>query len=164
MERLELLALLLCGGVFLFGTADAVRYMVGGSSGWSEKVNYTVWAQDKHFYTVDWLFFVYQRNQFNVLEVNQTNYDACNAEHFLRNWTTGAGRDVVPLNVTRDYYFISGNGFCYGGTKVKVHVEDSPPPPASPKNSAGGAGAVSGRRGAMLIAASTAAIVVASLV
>lgn len=69
----------------------------------------------------------------NVLEVNQTDYVSCNANNFLHNFTTGAGRDVVPLNVTRHYYFISGNGFCYGGMKLSVKVENLPPPPkASP--------------------------------
>jgi hypothetical protein len=35
--------------------------------------------------------------------------------------TTGAGRDVVPLNVTRNYYFISGKGFCRHGMKIVIH-------------------------------------------
>lgn len=69
----------------------------------------------------------------NVLEVNKTDYETCNSDHPLHNWTTGAGRDVVPLNVTRHYYFISGKGFCFGGMKIAVHVEKLPPPPkASP--------------------------------
>lgn len=67
----------------------------------------------------------------NVLEVNKTDYELCNADHPLHNWTTGAGRDVVPLNVTRHYYFISGKGFCYGGVKVAIRVEKLPPPPSS---------------------------------
>lgn len=65
----------------------------------------------------------------NVLEVNKTDYETCNSDHPLHNWTTGAGRDVVPLNVTRHYYFISGKGFCFGGMKIAVHVENLPPPP-----------------------------------
>lgn len=75
--------------------------------------------------------FVYDRNQNDVLEVNKTNYETCNAEHPLHNYTTGAGRDVVPLNVTRDYYFISSKGFCYGGMKLHVHVINLPPPQAA---------------------------------
>nr|POE78773.1 lamin-like protein [Quercus suber] len=67
----------------------------------------------------------------NVLEVNKTDYESCNSDNFLHNWTTGAGRDVVPLNVTRNYYFISGKGFCYGGMKLAIHVENLPPPPTS---------------------------------
>ncbi|KAG8384660.1 hypothetical protein BUALT_Bualt04G0141100 [Buddleja alternifolia] len=73
----------------------------------------------------------------NVLEVNKTDYENCIADHPLHNWTTGAGRDVVPLNVTRTYYFISGKGFCFGGMKVAIHVHNPPPPPsASPIRSA----------------------------
>lgn len=69
----------------------------------------------------------------NVLEVNKTDYENCNADHPLHNYTTGAGRDVAPLNVTRHYYFISGKGFCYGGMKLGIRVENPPPPPvASP--------------------------------
>lgn len=69
----------------------------------------------------------------NVLEVNKTDYESCISDHPIHNWTTGAGRDVVPLNVTRNYYFISGKGFCFGGMKLAVHVENPPPPPkASP--------------------------------
>ncbi|CAM8909785.1 hypothetical protein QQ045_009003 [Rhodiola kirilowii] len=108
---------------------SATRFIVGGNQGWSPNVNYTIWAQDKHFYYDDWLFFVYDRNQQNVLEVNKTDYESCNADHFLHNYTTGAGRDVVHLNVTRDYYFISGKGFCYSGMKLAIKVEKIPPPP-----------------------------------
>lgn len=75
--------------------------------------------------------FVYDRNQASVLEVNKTNYETCTSEHPLHNWTTGAGRDVVPLNVTKTFYFISGNGMCYGGMKVAIHVQKPPPPPTS---------------------------------
>ncbi|XP_015879799.3 early nodulin-like protein 17 [Ziziphus jujuba] len=111
--------------------ASATRWTVGGNKGWTSNVNYTIWARDIHFYNGDWLFFVYDRNQMDVLEVNKTNYESCNADHPLHNWTTGAGRDVVPLNVTRHYYFISGKGFCYGGMKLAVRVENLPPPPSS---------------------------------
>ncbi|CAI0454130.1 unnamed protein product [Linum tenue] len=65
----------------------------------------------------------------NVLEVNKADYESCNADHPLKNWTRGAGRDVVPLNVTRDYYFVSGRGFCFGGMKLALRVENLPPPP-----------------------------------
>ncbi|XP_052188316.1 lamin-like protein [Diospyros lotus] len=110
---------------------SSVRYIVGANMGWTSNVNYTIWARGKQFYNGDWLFFVYDRNQMNVLEVNQTDYEACNSDHPLHNWTTGAGRDVVPLNQTRNYYFISGKGFCFGGMKVAIHVENPPPPPAA---------------------------------
>ncbi|BFG26622.1 hypothetical protein CerSpe_128960 [Prunus speciosa] len=126
------LVVLLCFVLVMVPEVSATRFIVGGGSkGWTSNVNYTIWAQGQHFYNGDWLFFVYDRNQMNVLEVNQTDYVSCNADHPLHNWTTGAGRDVVPLNVTRHYYFISGNGFCYGGMKLAVKVENLPPPPSA---------------------------------
>ncbi|CAO2816334.1 unnamed protein product [Amaranthus hypochondriacus] len=118
--------------------AFAKRYIIGGNQGWSPNVNYTVWVKDKHFYFGDWLYFVYDRNQHSVLEVNKTNFELCNTDHPMKNWTTGAGRDVVPLNETRHRYFVSGNGACYGGMKLSVRTEKPPPPPkAAPvKNAA----------------------------
>ncbi|KAK6913307.1 Phytocyanin domain [Dillenia turbinata] len=125
--------------MFVMGVTEveSVRIMVGGGQGWGTNVNYTTWAQDKHFYNGDWLFFVYDRNQLNVLEVNSTDYESCNSDHPLHNWTRGAGRDVVPLNVTRKYHFISGKGFCYGGAKLAVKVENPPPPPVAAPVKAG---------------------------
>ncbi|KAJ4707363.1 Lamin-like protein [Melia azedarach] len=109
----------------------ATKWTVGGGKFWNNNVNYTVWAQGKHFYLGDWLYFVYDRNQMDVLEVNKTDYEKCNSDHPLRNWTRGAGRDVVPLNETRHYYIISGKGFCYGGLKLAIRVENPPPPPSA---------------------------------
>ncbi|KAK9194890.1 hypothetical protein WN944_005597 [Citrus x changshan-huyou] len=124
-------AVLVVAMTILVPEVDATRWIVGANQGWTNNVNYTIWAKDKHFYNGDWLFFVYDRNQMNVLEVNKTDYESCNSDHPLHNWTTGAGRDVVPLNVTRHYYFISGKGFCYGGMKLAVRVENPPPPPSA---------------------------------
>ncbi|KMT13300.1 hypothetical protein BVRB_4g085580 [Beta vulgaris subsp. vulgaris] len=116
--------------VVMLPQVTAKRYLVGKHmGGWTSNVNYTVWAKDKHFYLEDWLYFVYDRNQMSVLEVNKTNYETCNSDHLLGNYTTGAGRDVVELNVTGYRYFISGNGFCYGGMKLAVHTVKKPSPP-----------------------------------
>ncbi|EOA31576.1 hypothetical protein CARUB_v10014771mg [Capsella rubella] len=137
-------ALFVAAAVMAFLAAAPVtakRWTVGDNKFWNPNViNYTIWAQDKHFYLDDWLYFVYERNQFNVIEVNETNYINCNSNNPIANWTRGAGRDLVYLNETRYYYLISGNGGgCYGGMKLAVLVETPPPtPPASAiKNSAG---------------------------
>ncbi|KAM7520696.1 hypothetical protein LguiB_019658 [Lonicera macranthoides] len=122
---------IMCTALIMLPEVSSTRFIVGGNMGWTSNVNYTIWAQGKHFYNGDWLFFVYDRNQMNVLEVNRTNYETCNSDNPIHNWTTGAGRDVVPLNVTRPYYFISGKGFCYGGMKIAVNVENLPPPPSA---------------------------------
>ncbi|XP_076895728.1 early nodulin-like protein 17 [Bidens hawaiensis] len=116
---------------------SAKRFIVGGNMGWTTNVNYTLWATNQTFYFGDWLYFVYDRNQNDILEVNKTNFETCNAEHPVHNYTTGAGRDVVELNVTHDRYFISSKGSCYGGMKMQVHLSKIPPPPrAAPSKSA----------------------------
>ncbi|CAA7038636.1 unnamed protein product [Microthlaspi erraticum] len=109
----------------------AKKWTVGDNKFWNPNVNYTIWAQDKHFYLDDWLYFVYERNQYNVIEVNETNYVSCNAENPIANWSRGAGRDLVHLNVTKRYYLISGSGGgCFGGMKLSVLVEKAPLAPA----------------------------------
>ncbi|XP_073525334.1 uncharacterized protein [Phyllobates terribilis] len=124
--------LLACASFLLFvPEVSAVRYLVGGNVGWSPNNNYTLWAKDKHFYKGDWLFFVYDRNQMNILEVNKTNYESCNTDHPMTNWTRGAGRDVVPLNMTKMRYFVSGKGFCFSGMKLAVDTKNPPPPPSA---------------------------------
>nr|XP_043615605.1 lamin-like protein [Erigeron canadensis] len=132
MVGLAILATLLV----MLPQVSAKRFIVGGSMGWAPNFNYTLWAGNQTFYFGDWLFFVYDRNQQDILEVNKTNYETCNAEHPVHNYTTGAGRDVVPLNVTHDRYFISSKGSCYGGMKLHVHLSPLPPPPrAAPAKS-----------------------------
>ncbi|XP_022880445.1 lamin-like protein [Olea europaea var. sylvestris] len=123
---------LTCAVLVLVPTeVSATRFIVGANNGWSSNVNYVIWAKRKHFYLGDWLFFVYDRHKMSVLEVNKRDYKNCNSNHPLHNWTTGAGRDVVPLNVTKTYYFISGKGFCRRGMKVTIRVEKPQPRPSS---------------------------------
>ncbi|CAN8269772.1 unnamed protein product [Cochlearia groenlandica] len=112
-------------------TTTAKKWTVGDNKFWNPNINYSIWAQDKHFYLDDWLYFVYERNQYNVIQVNETNYINCNAENPIANWSRGSGRDLVHLNVTRPFFLISGNGGgCYGGMKLSVFVEKPPLPPA----------------------------------
>lgn len=33
----------------------AKRWIVGDNKFWNPNINYTIWAQDKHFYLDDWL-------------------------------------------------------------------------------------------------------------
>ncbi|OVA13396.1 Plastocyanin-like [Macleaya cordata] len=143
----SLVLMLTCAMLLMIPEVSATRFIVGGNQGWTSNVNYTIWAKDKHFYKDDWLFFVYDRNQMNVLEVNKTDYETCNSDHPIHSWTTGAGRDVVPLNVTRHYYFISGKGFCYGGMKLAINVVNPPPPPmAAPATNKNGSPSDSGNQ------------------
>ncbi|OAY56852.1 lamin-like protein [Manihot esculenta] len=102
-----------------------------GARGWIPNYNYTEWLnqRDEHFYVGDWLYFVFDKHYFNVLEVNKTSYDSCNDQGFINNITRG-GRDVVQLTEPRPYYFLSSGGYCWGGMKVAIYVEQIPPTPA----------------------------------
>ncbi|KAJ9147574.1 hypothetical protein P3X46_029720 [Hevea brasiliensis] len=102
-----------------------------GVRGWIPNYNYTEWLnqQHEHFYVGDWLYFVFDKHYFNVLEVNKTSYESCNDQGFIRNITRG-GRDVVELTEARLYYFLSSGGYCWNGMKIAISVEQLPPTPA----------------------------------
>lgn len=72
---------------------------------------------------------MFNKNLFDVLEVNETNYEKCNSENFIANITKG-GRDVYQLTEAKPYYFICSKGYCYGGMKLKLDVLE--PPAAAP--------------------------------
>ncbi|XP_043705062.1 lamin-like protein [Telopea speciosissima] len=113
------------------------RIMVGGAQMWNPNVNYTKWSANQHFYVGYWLYFVYDKRYYSVLEVNKTGYERCSTDHLIGNFTGGAGRDVVLLNESRPYYFITGGGYCWNGMKLSVLVEENPPVPAlAPTNNA----------------------------
>ncbi|KAH0907312.1 hypothetical protein HID58_039139 [Brassica napus] len=146
-EKMARLTVLIAAVILAFLVAmplpevTAKKYTVGDNKFWNPNINYTIWAQGKHFY----LDFVFDRNQHNILEVNKTDYENCNSDHPLVNWTRGAGRDVVPLNVTKHYYLLDGKGGCYGGMKLAVKVEKLPPPPkAAPVKNIGSVSVVTG--------------------
>lgn len=50
-----MVSLVICAVVVMVPEVDATRWTVGGNRGWSPNTNYTIWAQDKHFYYDDWL-------------------------------------------------------------------------------------------------------------
>nr|XP_043618412.1 lamin-like protein [Erigeron canadensis] len=99
-----------------------VRHLVGGEDHWKPNVNYTNWSLNKTFYAGDWLYFMYDKYMFNVLEVNKTSYDNCTDQGFIFNITRGAGRDVFELKKPKSYYFLSSGGYCYNGMKLGVNV------------------------------------------
>lgn len=73
--------------------------------------------------------FRFDKRYYNVLEINETNYEQCNDREFITNITRG-GRDVFQLTEARPYYFLSSGGYCYNGMKLAINVESSPPAPA----------------------------------
>lgn len=70
--------------------------------------------------------FGFDKQLYNVLEVNKTSYESCIDKDYIYNVTRG-GRDVFNLTEAKTYYFLSGRGYCYKGMKVAVFVEQSLP-------------------------------------
>ncbi|MBA0594797.1 hypothetical protein Gotri_009858 [Gossypium trilobum] len=159
--------------LLIFGTVTATDHIVGANKGWNPGINYTLWANNQTFYVGDLIFWIpsslpfyalespkpragyftlpflaafrYQKTQYNVFEVNQTGYDSCTTEGAVGNWSSG--KDFIPLNESKRYYFICGNGQCFNGMKVSVVVHPLPSPTASPaashsSNSSNAAGLV----------------------
>ncbi|KAB5564920.1 hypothetical protein OIU76_003547 [Salix suchowensis] len=119
----------LCLFILFSATATtATDHIVGANKGWNPGMNYTLWANNNTFYVGDLISFRYQKTQYNVFEVNQTGYDNCTTEGALGNWTSG--KDFIPLNEAKRFYFICGNGQCFNGMKVTVLVLPLPPPPS----------------------------------
>ncbi|KAI3500713.1 hypothetical protein L1887_36538 [Cichorium endivia] len=117
-----------------------VRHLVGGKEMWIPNHNYTDWSHQETFYVGDWLYFVYDKHMYNVLQVNETSYDNCTEQGFLFNITRGAGRDVFELTQPKTYYFLASGGYCYNGMKVAINVVEFVPAPApqpSPAKSGG---------------------------
>ncbi|KAF7850494.1 hypothetical protein BT93_L5446 [Corymbia citriodora subsp. variegata] len=124
-----LLIVLTAAAVF---PAAATDHIVGANRGWNPGINYTLWANNQTFYVGDLISFRYQKNQYNVFEVNRTGYDNCTTEGAIGNWSSG--KDFILLGKAKRYYFICGNGQCFNGMKVSVLVHPLPPrrPPPSP--------------------------------
>ncbi|XP_057769608.1 early nodulin-like protein 19 [Salvia miltiorrhiza] len=140
-------AAVLAAAMLTCAAGDLIK--VGDKAGWTPDVNYTHWAAHRHFFVGDWLYFVFDKRYYNVLEVKKANYERCDDGEFMKNVTRG-GRDVYNLTEARSYYFLSSGGYCFHGMKLSIHVRRSPPPPPpspSPdvKSAKGGASPESGR-------------------
>ncbi|KAG6478496.1 lamin-like protein [Zingiber officinale] len=99
---------------------SATDHIVGANHGWNPNINYTPWANNQTFYVGDLISFRYQKQMYNVFEVNRTGYDNCTMDGLAGNWSSG--KDFIPLNEAKVYYFICGNGYCLSGMKVSVTV------------------------------------------
>jgi len=64
--------------------------------------------------------------------VNKTSYENCIDTGFIKNISTGAGRDVFQLTEDKTYYFVSGGGFCKRGVKVAIDVNEHIAPAPGP--------------------------------
>ncbi|OVA01331.1 Plastocyanin-like [Macleaya cordata] len=116
--------------IFTLNTlVSATDHIVGANKGWNPGINYTLWSNNQTFYVGDFISFRYQKNQYNVFQVNQTGYDNCTIEGAVGNWSSG--KDFIFLNKTKRYYFICGTGGCFNGMKVSIVVHPLPSPPTA---------------------------------
>nr|KYP73216.1 Lamin-like protein [Cajanus cajan] len=125
--------------MFINITKSELHYVGGDKFSWVPKVNLTEWSSHEHFHLNDWLYFGYDRDMYNVLEVNETSYANCITTGFIKNVSTGAGRDVFQLTEFKTFYFLSGGGYCSDGMKVAIKVTEgvaAPTPAPSPKSAA----------------------------
>ncbi|KAB5520123.1 hypothetical protein DKX38_024442 [Salix brachista] len=104
-------------------------YVGGGKETWRPDVNFSEWSSRQNIYVGDWLYFGFDKKLYNVLEVNKTGYEGCNDMGFIKNITKG-GRDVFQVIEAKKYYFINGGGYCLGGMKVAINVENLQPSPS----------------------------------
>ncbi|XP_015580014.2 lamin-like protein [Ricinus communis] len=136
LRKIVILSLVVVAVMMIMkGVKGEVYYVGGGKQAWHPNLNFSDWSSRHHFYVGDWLFFGFDKRMHNVLEVNKTSYENCNDVGFIKNFTRG-GRDVVKLTEPKTYYFLSSGGYCFGGMKVAVNVDNISPtsPPASSLN------------------------------
>ncbi|KAF7815522.1 lamin-like protein [Senna tora] len=137
-----------------------LHYVGGGKIGWAPHVNFSQWSSHERFYVGDWLYFGFDKNMYNVLEVNKSSYENCIDSGFIKNITRG-GRDVFQLTEPKNYYFLSGRGHCWEGLKLAINVlNDAQPslpplPPSTTSSSSSSSSSYFNAIQALLLSAAT---------
>ncbi|GLT84291.1 hypothetical protein SLE2022_025300 [Rubroshorea leprosula] len=100
--------------------AYAANYVVGGTSGWNQGVDYSTWAQGKTFNVGDTLLFTYGSTH-RVDEVSESDYTSCASGNALS--THNDGNTTITLSKAGSMYFICPTaGHCASGQKLAVSV------------------------------------------
>ncbi|XP_078178239.1 early nodulin-like protein 17 [Carex rostrata] len=100
---------------------------------WFPNINYTDWEKNNTVHVGDWLVFQYTANQADVMQVNESAFNKCDATNPISNYSRGRGY-AVQLNESKHYYFICSLGYCYGGMKLSVVAHPLPPPSPPPSS------------------------------
>ncbi|KAF7137361.1 hypothetical protein RHSIM_Rhsim07G0037000 [Rhododendron simsii] len=139
--------------------AFATQHVVGGSSGWTQGVNYASWASSQTFAVGDTLLFSYGSSH-SVDVVSQSDYNNCNANSPQNSYTGGS--TIISLPSLGTMYFICGtSGHCQSGMNLAVTVSattngsapggsPSPPPPPPHHASAATTGNFGGKMSLLL--------------
>nr|XP_016507735.1 PREDICTED: mavicyanin-like [Nicotiana tabacum] len=116
----------------------AMQYIVGDSIWTIPPMNnfYTNWSSSQVFFPGDTLYFDFDPELYNVIQVSRREYGLCTANHPYKVYTDG------PANITLMepgvfYYMCSILNYCALGQKLSVTVlqnysSNSAPSPNSP--------------------------------
>ncbi|XP_010476944.1 PREDICTED: basic blue protein-like [Camelina sativa] len=77
-------------------------YIVGGEDGWDPVIPMDSWAQGKTFYAGDILEFKYDYQRFNMVVVNRTGYETCQANDGAEEYYSGD--DKIQLHYGYNYF------------------------------------------------------------
>ncbi|KAL1191887.1 Mavicyanin [Cardamine amara subsp. amara] len=103
-------------------------YKVGDSRGWSvyNSYYYYRWSEPKEFYVGDNLFFQYNKDLNDVIEISdELEFRSCEPTSRVAEYKTG--HDLIKLTKPGVHYFISlKTGLCQAGLKLKVTVRPLP--------------------------------------
>ncbi|GMJ10184.1 hypothetical protein like AT5G26330 [Hibiscus trionum] len=77
--------------IAFFGVSLGAVHKVGDSTGWTSlgNIDYLKWASAKTFYVGDSLFFEYNPQFHNVMQVTHNDYQSCNGTSVVASYTTG---------------------------------------------------------------------------
>ncbi|KAJ6776851.1 EARLY NODULIN-LIKE PROTEIN 21 [Salix koriyanagi] len=110
-----------------FLSVSSFEYQIGGNEGWvvppaNDTGIYNDWASENRFQVGDTVRFRYRKD--SVMEVSVEDYKKCNSSH--PNFFSNTGNDVVHLNRSGSFYFMSGvSGHCEKGQRMIVKVVSS---------------------------------------
>lgn len=119
--------------ILSFSVVSATVYKVGDDAGWTTIGNfdYAKWASTKTFLVGDTILFEYNTKFHNVLQVNHTDFRACNAKAPITTYTSG--NDSITIKRSGHLYFLCGfTGHCLAGQKVDIRVSSPSGPSSSP--------------------------------
>ncbi|KAL1215118.1 Mavicyanin [Cardamine amara subsp. amara] len=100
-------------------------FKVGDSKGWNvyNSEYYNKWSEEKQFYVGDNLFFEYNKDHNDVIEINgDLEFKSCDSTSRVAVYNTG--HDLVKLTKPGVHYFVSlKTGLCEVGLKLRVMVQ-----------------------------------------
>ncbi|XWS61878.1 hypothetical protein CRYUN_Cryun07bG0162200 [Craigia yunnanensis] len=127
---------------FAIPSSLATEFVVGDEKGWSLDFDYQGWAAGKEFRVGDKLVFKYTSGVHNVLRVNGTEFQQCEAADNTVPLTTG--NDVISLATPGRKWYICGVARHCAARNMKLNITvlsqvgspSSAPTPNSPTSSA----------------------------